>query len=191
MAVRPRYFPAVLAAWVVVATAGRAGQPPGMIQPVGPVPAPPAVRPPNPPQPTPVIFTQVWIVPMMLAVVFLIRKQREQEEEEEMTAHLTADAGPLEYKILRSTTGAFKHPAKLRAALDDEARAGWELFELLDASRLRLRRPVRCRDADAELAQDPYRIYVGTGQGLIAFWIVLGTIAITLVVVGVLAVVLK
>ena len=61
------------------------------------------------------------------------RRRREQEEEE-MTLMNTDPSGAVEYKIIRSATGAFKDPAKFRAALDEEARAGWELVEKLDNS---------------------------------------------------------
>jgi hypothetical protein len=60
-----------------------------------------------------------------------------------------------EYKIIRSAMGQFKEPVKFKAFLDEEARAGWELFEKLDCARARLRRPTTCRQKDPELNQDP------------------------------------
>ena len=80
------------------------------------------------------------------------RRRREQEEEE-VTLMNTDPSGAVEYKIIRSATGAFKDPAKFRAALDEEARAGWELVEKLDNSRARLRRSTECRKRDAGLGQ--------------------------------------
>lgn len=91
------------------------------------------------------------------------RRRREQEEEE-VTLMNTDPSGAVEYKIIRSATGAFKDPAKFRAALDEEARAGWELVEKLDNSRARLRRSTECRKRDAELSQDPYRTQVGMSE---------------------------
>jgi hypothetical protein len=81
-----------------------------------------------------------------------------------MTLMNTDPSGAVEYKIIRSATGAFKDPAKFRAALEEEARAGWELVEKLDNSRARLRRSTECRKRDAELGQDPYRTQVGMSQ---------------------------
>lgn len=99
------------------------------------------------------------------------RRRREQEEEE-VSLMNTDPSGAVEYKILRSATGAFKDPAKFRAALDDEARAGWELVEKLDDSRARLRRSTECRQRDAELGQDPYRTQVGMSETELTVWIV-------------------
>lgn len=101
------------------------------------------------------------------------RRRREQEEEE-VTLMNTDPSGAVEYKIIRSATGAFKDPAKFRAALDEEARAGWELVEKLDNSRARLRRSTECRKGDAGLGQDPYRTQVGISEGALAIRIVVG-----------------
>ncbi len=90
--------------------------------------------------------------------------RRRREEEEEMTLMNTDPSGAVEYKIIRSATGAFKDAAKFRAALDGEAPAGWELVEKLDNSRARLRRSTECRKRDAELGQDPYRTQVGMSE---------------------------
>ena len=89
-----------------------------------------------------------------------------------MTMMNTDPSGAVEYKILRSATGAFKDPAKFRAALDEEARAGWELVEKLDNSRARLRRSTECRKRDAELGQDPYRTQVGMSEAALGVLIV-------------------
>lgn len=99
------------------------------------------------------------------------RRKREQEEEE-MTMMNTDPSGNIEYKIIRSVTGAFKDPTKFRAALDFEARAGWELVEKLDNSRARLRRLTDCRKRDADLRQDPYRTQVGMSETALTLWIV-------------------
>ena len=105
------------------------------------------------------------------------RRRREQEEEE-MTLMNTDPSGAIEYKIIRSATGSFKDPAKFRAALDEEAGAGWELVEKLDNSRARLRRSTECRKRDADLGQDPYRTQVGMSEPalvlLIVFAVLLG-----------------
>ena len=56
-----------------------------------------------------------------------------------------------EFKIIRSSTGAFKNPEKMRAVLEEEGRAGWVLVEKFDNSRMRLKRPHDARSADAGL----------------------------------------
>ena len=89
-----------------------------------------------------------------------------------MTLMNTDPSGAVEYKIIRSATGAFKDPAKFRAALDEEARAGWELVEKLDNSRARLRRSTECRKRDAELGQDPYRTQIGMSETALVLAIV-------------------
>jgi hypothetical protein len=91
-----------------------------------------------------------------------------------MTLMNSDASGEFEYKIIRSATGAFKDPTKFRAALDEEARAGWELLEKLDNSRARLRRSTDCRNGDAGLGQDPYRTQVGITEGVLAIWIIVG-----------------
>jgi hypothetical protein len=103
------------------------------------------------------------------------RRRREQEEEE-MTMMNTDPSGAIEYKIIRSATGAFKDPAKFRAALDEEASAGWELVEKLDNRRARLRRSTECRKRDADLGQDPYRTQVGMSEAALAVWIVIASL---------------
>jgi hypothetical protein len=148
-------------------------------QPVGPVgqpqpgqPPPPVHRQPSPP--TPVIV--IWLPLIVIAVVAAQQQKQRQEEEEEVSTHLSDPAAGFEYKIIRSGVGAFKTPEKFRAMLDEEARAGWELFEKLDHARVRLRRAVSWRERDADLGQDPYRTHYGTGEGKVVLWIVLGVL---------------
>jgi hypothetical protein len=113
------------------------------------------------------------------------KRKRDQEEEDEVTPFNSDPSGAVEYKILRSVTSAFKKPEKFRAALEEEARAGWELVEKLDNSRVRLRRSIEWRQRDGQLAQDPYRIQVGMSESVLALWIVLGALAGVAVVMGV------
>jgi hypothetical protein len=121
--------------------------------------------------------------------------ERDREEEEEVTPIHADPSGAVEYKIIRSATGAFKDPTKFRAALEEEAGAGWELVEKLDDSRARLRRSVAWRQKDAELSQDPYRIQVGLSQSALALWVTCGTLAgmalVVAIVIGVLALVVR
>ncbi len=100
-------------------------------------------------------------------------RRRMQQEEEEMTPYRDADlAGEWEFKILRSTTGAFKHPDRLRQVLAEEARAGWVLLEKFDDGRIRLKRPADAKSRDAGLDFDPYRTHIGLSEGKFALVIV-------------------
>jgi hypothetical protein len=97
----------------------------------------------------------VFIV--ILVAVWAMQRKLQQEEEEEVTPLSADPATGFEYKFMRSALGSFKKPETLKAMLEEESRAGWELFEKLDDCRVRLRRPTACRQRDAELTQDPYR----------------------------------
>lgn len=100
-------------------------------------------------------------------------RRRKQEEEEEMTAPYGDEPAQYEYKIIRSATRGFRDPAWFKTILEEEARAGWELFEKFDDSRVRLRRDVKWRERDATLSQDPYRIRVGVSEGVVVVWVLL------------------
>jgi hypothetical protein len=148
-----------------------------------------------PPQRTspPTTLFPAYLLPLFVALAaaaYRVKKQREQEEEE-MTSHLTDPATASEFKIIR---GGFQKPDKLRAMLDEEARAGWELFELLDAGRARLRRPTACRARDGELTQDPYRTVYSAADPATVLKVLLvlgGILVVTIVTVGVLIAVNK
>ena len=114
-------------------------------------------------------------------------RRRREHEEEEVTLMNTDPSGAVEYKIIRSATGAFKDPAKFRAALDEEARAGWELVEKLDNSRARLRRSTECRKRDAEPGHDPYRTQVGMSETALTLWIVVACLVGVLLLLGAVA----
>src|SRR5262249_26201167 len=103
----------------------------------------------------------------------------------EVTPSNTDPSGAVEYKIIRSATGAFKNPAKFRAALEEEAQAGWELVEKLDDKRVRLRRAVAWRQKDGERSQDAYRLTVGVSEVPFGLWIALGILAGMTLLVGV------
>jgi hypothetical protein len=109
------------------------------------------------------------------------RARKERDEEEQMTHYKPEDlAEGWEFKILRSATSRFKDPDFLRAALVDEARAGWNMLEKFDNSRVRVRRPVAARSGDASLGFDAYRTWVGITENQL-------TARIVLTIVGVLA----
>ena len=69
-----------------------------------------------------------------------------------------------EFKIVRSSTGAFKTPEFLRAVLDEERRAGWTFVEKFDNGRIRLKRPASARANDSALGSDVYRTHVGISE---------------------------
>lgn len=101
------------------------------------------------------------------------RRRREREEEQSLTGYTPSDlADGWEFKILRSATSAFRDPARLRDALDQESRAGWVLVEKFDNSRIRLKRPVSARAGDAALGFDPHRTQYGVGEGAMTAMII-------------------
>ncbi len=86
------------------------------------------------------------------------------EEEEDMTRYTQDDLGnDLEFKIVRSESGAFRKPEVLRQLIEEEARAGWVMLEKFDDSRVRFkrRRSARTRDALLPPGTDPYRTQYG------------------------------
>jgi hypothetical protein len=110
--------------------------------------------------------------------------RRMRQEEEEMTPYSKSElADNWEFKIIRSSTNTFRDPAKTRAILEEEARAGWMLVEKFDNSRIRLKRPASARAGDGNLGFDPYRTTVGLGERALALIIigaVLGSLAIVI-----------
>jgi hypothetical protein len=93
------------------------------------------------------------------------RRRREQQEEEDMTGYTPQElAEGWEFKIVRSSTGAFRTPAFLRAVLDEEQRAGWTFLEKFDNGRIRLKRPASARANDSALGSDAYRTHVGMSE---------------------------
>lgn len=77
-----------------------------------------------------------------------------------------------EFKIVRSSTSAFRTPAFLRTVLLEEQRAGWTLVEKFDNARIRLKRPAGARANDSALGSDPYRTHVGMSETKLALCIV-------------------
>jgi hypothetical protein len=112
-----------------------------------------------------------------------------EQEEEEMTPYRPQDlSDDWEFKILRSVTGTFRKPEKLKEALDQEAKAGWALVEKFDNSRIRLKRRESARSGDGALGFDPYRTHVGMSEGRFALMLVAlilgGTLLVAFVVVA-------
>lgn len=98
-----------------------------------------------------------------------------------MTPYDRDDLDGWEFKILRATSQKFRNRDELERILDEEARAGWELIEKFDDTRLRLKRRVECREDDRRADVDPYRIWVGTTparQAAIVVAVTLGVLAL-------------
>jgi len=124
----------------------------------------------------------------MAATGAIIAAKRQQEEEEEMTPYSAKDlADGWEFKILRSAAGRFSDPFWLKGVLDEEARAGWEFLEKFDNFRVRLKRPASARERDASLNFDPYRTWVGMGQGKFAVLLTAGILVFGFALVAIIA----
>ncbi|MFT5527657.1 MAG: nucleoside-specific outer membrane channel protein Tsx, partial [Pirellulaceae bacterium] len=80
-------------------------------------------------------------------------------EEHEMTRYPN-DLDNWEFKIIRSYFSSFADQAKRQEILAQEAEAQWELLEVFDHARIRLRRPIKAKELDAKLDFDPYRTQV-------------------------------
>lgn len=94
-------------------------------------------------------------------------KRAAEEEEEAMTPYSGDElADDWEFKIVRSSTGAFRRPENLSRLMADEARAGWQLVEKFDNSRVRFKRPRSARQRDAQLPDgvDAYRSHYGLSE---------------------------
>ncbi len=120
------------------------------------------------------------------------KRRMMQEEEESLTTYNSDDLDGWEFKIVRSATGAFKKRDVVEKLCQEEARAGWEMVEKFDNSRIRFKRRTDRRAQDSHLEFDPYRISYGMGEGKIVVLIlglvfgVLAAVLVTLAALGVL-----
>ena len=80
--------------------------------------------------------------------------------------------GEWEFKILNSSTLAFRKPEVLQKVLEEEAQAGWILLEKMDDGHLRFKRPLSARSNDRNLSFDAYRTHYGGSLVVrqIIFW---------------------
>ena len=71
-----------------------------------------------------------------------------------------------EFKIVRSSSRAFRDQDLFAALLEEESLAGWELVEKLDDRRIRFKRLRSQRDKDHRLPPglDPYRTQFGSSS---------------------------
>jgi hypothetical protein len=87
------------------------------------------------------------------------QQQINQMEEHEMTNY-PVDVDNWEFKIIRSSFGNFANQERREEILAKEAEAKWELVEVFDHARIRLRRPISAKQLDGKLDFDPYRTLV-------------------------------
>jgi hypothetical protein len=113
---------------------------------------------------------------------------RRRTEEEEMTRYSKEDLEGWEFKIVRSTSRKFKTAEAVRQLCAEEGRAGWEMVEKFDDTRIRFKRRVEKRADDAHLDIDPYRTHIGITEGglVLVIILVLGGLVLAGVLVAIL-----
>jgi hypothetical protein len=92
-------------------------------------------------------------------------RQMQFEQEEEALAYTSDDLSrDWEFKIVRSSTAAFRRAEVFDKLIEEESRAGWIMLEKLDDSRVRFKRPRSARVKDTYLPPevDPYRTQYGS-----------------------------
>jgi hypothetical protein len=106
---------------------------------------------------------------MAAAAAAAAAAQRQMEDEEEqMTPYSREEIeNDWEFKIVRAQASPFSKPATFQKLIEEEARAGWQLVEKFDNSRVRFKRPRSARQRDAQLPAgvDPYRVQFGISVG--------------------------
>ena len=109
-------------------------------------------------------------VPINAAVIAAAaaKAAKDRAEEEKMTNYRSDDLDKWEFKIVRSGIGKFKKPEAVRALCAQEAKAGWEMLEKFDNSRIRFKRRVEKRSQDQYLEGDAYRTSADSFNGRIA-----------------------
>lgn len=107
-----------------------------------------------------------------VAILHAENKKREKRfEEETMTRYTNKELSQdWEFKILRSTTNAFKKPGVMAEVVEEEAIGAWVLVEKFDDGRLRFKRSIQARREDEmlPLGYNPYRTQFGISEGGIA-----------------------
>ncbi len=122
---------------------------------------------------------------MTAVAAAMMSLQHMMEEEQEMTNYTNDDLHGWEFKILRSSTGAFNSPQEMSKALQEEAVNGWELMEKFDHYRLRLKRRTDKRShINTGSTLDPYRTQYGVTDVRMAMYVVAGTLVFTALLIG-------
>lgn len=99
------------------------------------------------------------------------------------TMYTPADLkGEWEFKVLQSSTLAFRKPTVLQKVREEEAQAGWVLLEKIDDGHLRFKRPAGARLNDHALPFDAYRTHYGPSVAArqLIFWALIIAAAIAL-----------
>lgn len=109
-----------------------------------------------------------------------------RKEEEDMTGYNINDLDGWEFKIMRANTARFKSHQAVQQVCEEEAKAGWEMVEKFDNSRIRFKRKVNQRKNDQFLDFDPYRTHVGMAAGKVAAIVIGSILLIALILAGVL-----
>ena len=94
------------------------------------------------------------IVPIITATA--VRRRRESEEER-MATYNSNDLDGWGFKIVRSSFGKFRSQKAVQKVCEEEARAGWQMLEKFDDSRIRFKRRVEKRSMDPHIEADAYR----------------------------------
>ena len=131
------------------------------------------------------MFFPLLLAPLLFVAVVIQQQRVEQEqhaEEEDETWYSEDDLmQDWEFKIVRCSRPAFSRRPFLDKVLAEEAVAGWQLVELLDGQRIRLKRPISSRVGDATLPEscNPYRLEVvdpisNAKEMRVGWWILFG-----------------
>jgi hypothetical protein len=108
------------------------------------------------------------------AAVHAAQQRKQGQEEEEMTQYRRDELeNDWEFKIVRSTTGAFSKRQAVEELKAQEALAGWVMVEKFDNNRIRFKRPLSAQLKDDQLPYnfDPYRTQYGISEAGLAFMI--------------------
>jgi hypothetical protein len=153
--------------------------PPRSLEPlrIAPRQLPSPQRPPPPPPPSRPfpVWVFVWVAMLPALVAAQRQQKRLREEEESKTPYTEEDLmNDWEFKILRDPLGRFGREAFRARILQEESAGGWQLVEVFDGARMRLKRPPSARAAGVTLpGYDPYRLALRAPAGY-AMNIVLG-----------------
>lgn len=119
------------------------------------------------------------------AAIHAAQERKRRREEEEMTQYRRDELeNDWEFKIVRSTTGAFRGRQAVEELKAQESLAGWVMVEKFDDNRIRFKRPLSAQQKDPMLPPqvDPYRTRYGISEAGLAFMI-LGIIGMAVLLV--------
>lgn len=112
-------------------------------------------------------------------------REKLNHAEENMSAYSADDLDQdWEFKIVRSTTSAFRDAATLQKLIDEEAQSGWVMLEKFDDRRVRFKRRRSARSSDAMRPEgvDPYRTQYGSPQENRAFLVMVTLLGLLLAI---------